>query len=114
MWVAIAVGAVLAGGAAARLAFTGDLAEVGSLLAYQAVLCVSAVVMATTLVVRPSEIGFTDLVVELGEARSDGLRESLANASATQRWRSATGRRRPLTSSTPREVSRSSPTASSS
>jgi signal transduction histidine kinase len=81
MWVAVAVGAVLAGGAFARLAWPGDTAEDASLLAYQVVLCLSAVVLAGGLSSRPWEqVAVTDLVVELGEARSDALRDSLARA----------------------------------
>jgi signal transduction histidine kinase len=81
MRIAVAVGAVLAAGALARLAFSGDTAEDASLLAYQAVLCVTAVVLANGVLSRPWErVAVTDLVVELGEARSDALRDSLARA----------------------------------
>jgi signal transduction histidine kinase len=81
MRIAVAVGAVLAGGALARLAFSGDTAEDASLLAYQAVLCATAVVLANGLLSGPwVQVAVTDLVVELGEARSDALRDSLARA----------------------------------
>jgi signal transduction histidine kinase len=81
MRIAVAVGAVLAGGALARLTLSGDTAEDASLLAYQAVLCVTAVVLANGVLSRPWEqVAVTDLVVELGEARSDALRDSLARA----------------------------------
>jgi signal transduction histidine kinase len=79
--VAIALGAVLAGGAVARLAFPGDAADDAALLAYQGVTCVAAVGLAGGLLSRPWEqVAVTDLVVELGEARSDTLRDSLARA----------------------------------
>jgi signal transduction histidine kinase len=81
MWVALTLGVVLGGGAVARLAFPGDAAEDASLLAYQLALCVTAVALACGLLSRPWEqIAVTDLVVELGEARSDALRDSLAAA----------------------------------
>ncbi len=77
MRLTVAVGAVVAAGAAVRLAFPGDIADDAALLAYQSVLCVTAVGLTYALVVRPWDFGVTDLVVELGEARSDGLRDSL-------------------------------------
>jgi signal transduction histidine kinase len=81
LWVALALGVVLGGGAVARLAFPGDGAEDASLLAYQLVLCVTAFELANGLLSRPWEqIAVTDLVVELGEARSDAVRDSLAAA----------------------------------
>ena len=49
MYVAIALGLVLAGGAVARLAFIGDVAEDASLLGYEAVLCGVAIVMTVAL-----------------------------------------------------------------
>jgi signal transduction histidine kinase len=81
MWVAVTLGVVLGGGAVTRLAFPGDAAEDASLLAYQLVLCIAAGALANGLLSRPWEpIAVTDLVVELGEARSDAVRDSLAAA----------------------------------
>ncbi len=81
MRVTVALGAALAGGAVARLAFPGVAVEDVSLLAYQAVLCVAAAGLTNGLMSRPWEQAtVTDLVVELGEARSDTLRDSLAQA----------------------------------
>ena len=78
---AVTLGAVLAGGAAARVLFAGDTAEELSLLAYQAVLCVTAVGLANGLLSRPwDQVVVADLVVELGATRSDALRDSLARA----------------------------------
>ena len=65
----------------ARLADAGDFADEASLLAYQLMLCVVAVGLANGLLSRPWEHGeITDLVVELGGARSGSLRDSLARA----------------------------------
>jgi signal transduction histidine kinase len=76
---AAVLAAVLAGGAVARVVFAGDAAEDLSLLAYQAVLCATALGLANGLLSRPwDQIAVADLVVELGEARSDALRDSLA------------------------------------
>jgi signal transduction histidine kinase len=80
MLLAAAIGAVVAVGAAARLAFPGDIADDAALLAYQSVLCVTAIGLTYALVIRPWDLGVTDLVVELGGARSDGLRDSLSRA----------------------------------
>ena len=81
MYVAIALGLVLAGGAVARLAFIGDVAEDASLLGYEAVLCGVAIAMTVALLSRPwGQAAVTDLVVELGAVRSDTLRDSLAEA----------------------------------
>lgn len=74
-----ALGAVLAGGGAARLAFAaGDAAE-PALYAYQGIL----VAVAAGLYARlrgPAASAVADLVIELGETRSGLLRDRLARA----------------------------------
>jgi signal transduction histidine kinase len=81
MRLAVVLGAVLAGGAVARLVFSGDVAEDASLLTYQLVLCLTAVgLMSGLLSRRWEQVAVTDLVVDLGAARSDTLRDALAHA----------------------------------
>jgi signal transduction histidine kinase len=80
LWVAGVLGAAMAAGAAARLASSGDLVDDAALLAYQAALCVCAIGLAGALLTRPWDVGVTDLVVDLGEARTTTLRDSLARA----------------------------------
>ena len=73
--------AVLAGTAALRIAFPTQEVEDGTLLAYEVSLCVLAVALLAALVREPwARKGITDLVVDLGEARSGTLRDSLARA----------------------------------
>jgi len=73
--------AVLAGTAAARIAFPTAGATEATLLAYEAGLCVLAIGLLTALVREPwARTGVTDLVVELGEVRSGTLRDGLARA----------------------------------
>jgi signal transduction histidine kinase len=82
LWVAAAVGSVIVIGAAARLIlFPSDVAEDTSLLAYELVLSAAAVALAAGVMSRSMErADVTDLVVELGEDRSDRLRDVLARA----------------------------------
>jgi signal transduction histidine kinase len=81
MRLAVVLGAVLAGGAVARLVVPGDVAEDASLLSYQVVVCLVAVGLASSLLSRPWEhAAVADLVVDLGEARSDTLRDALSRA----------------------------------
>lgn len=76
---AAALGAVLIGGAAARLAVpAGDAAD-PALLAYQTVLVAVAVGLYAR-VRGPAVSAVADLVVELGETRSGTLRDRLARA----------------------------------
>jgi signal transduction histidine kinase len=81
VWAAAAVSLVLVGGAAARLAYPEGDADAPALLAYEAMLCAVAVGLTTALVrakwLRPP---IADLVVELGEARTDSIRDALAHA----------------------------------
>ena len=73
--------AVLAATAAARIAFPTQDATEATLLAYEAALCMLAIGLLTALVLEPwARTGVTDLVVELGEARSGTLRDGLARA----------------------------------
>ena len=73
--------AVLAGTAALRIAFPTQEVEEGTLLAYEISLCVLAVTLLAALVREPwARKGITDLVVDLGEARPETLRDSLARA----------------------------------
>jgi signal transduction histidine kinase len=73
--------AVLAGTAALRIAFPTQEVEEGTLLAYEVSLCVLAVALLAALVREPwARKGITDLVVDLGEARSETLRDALARA----------------------------------
>ena len=78
---AAAVGLVLVGGAAARLAVpVGDASE-PSLLALEATLCaVAGGLLAGLLSPSWERAAVTDLVVELGESRSGTLRDELARA----------------------------------
>jgi signal transduction histidine kinase len=78
---AAAVGLVLVGGAAARLAVPAGDAGESSLLALEATLCAVAVGLLAGLL-SPSweRAAVTDLVVELGESRSGTLRDELARA----------------------------------
>ena len=82
LWVAVAVGSVIAGGAAARLIFfPSDVADDVSLLGYEVVLCAAGLVLAGGVLSRSHErADVADLVVELGEERSDRLRDGLARA----------------------------------
>ncbi|MFG1622710.1 sensor histidine kinase [Kribbella sp. NPDC049227] len=78
-WAAGALGAVLVGGAVARLAVPAGSAVLPALWAYQAALC--AVAVAAAAGVRRSRPGnVADLVVELGETQSGTLRDALARA----------------------------------
>jgi signal transduction histidine kinase len=73
--------AILAGTAALRAAFPTPEVEDGTLLAYEAALCVLPVALLAALVREPwARKGITDLVVDLGEARSETLRDALARA----------------------------------
>ena len=78
---AAALGLVLAGGAAARLAVPAGDASDPSLLALEATLCALAVgLLAGLLAPSWERAAVTDLVVELGESRSGTLRDELARA----------------------------------
>ena len=70
---------VLAAGAAARLAFPAGDADDPALLAYQIALCAVAVGLASGVASR-ERAPVTDLVIELGEARSGTMRDALARA----------------------------------
>jgi signal transduction histidine kinase len=75
------VGATIAGTASVRLVLPGNAAAVATLRAYEAVLCALAVGLLIGLLRAPWErSAVTDLVVELGEARSGTLRDALARA----------------------------------
>jgi len=80
MWVAIGVGSTIGGSAAARLIlFPSDVADDASLIGYQLVLCGAAVALAGGVLSRSlAQADVADLVVELGEERSDRLRDVLA------------------------------------
>ncbi len=72
---------VLAGTAGIRLALPTQVVTDATLLAYEAALCLLGGVLLTGLVRAPWERApVTDLVVELGEARSGSLRDALAGA----------------------------------
>jgi signal transduction histidine kinase len=72
---------VLAGTAAARLLLPPDEVSGASLLVYEAALCVLATGLLAGLLVAPWQRALvTDLVVELGEARSGTLRGELSHA----------------------------------
>lgn len=72
---------VLAGGAIARLAVPAENAVGPSHLMYDAALCIVAVSLFAGLMSAPWErAAVTDLVVELGEARSGTLRDELSRA----------------------------------
>ncbi len=75
----VALGAVLVGGAAARIAVPSGDAVDPALLAYEAVLVAIAVGLYARLR-GPAVPAVADLVVELGEARSGTLRDRLAHA----------------------------------
>ena len=73
--------AVLAGTAALRIAFPTQEVEEGTLLVYEVSLCVLAVGLLAALIREPwARKGITDFVVDLGEARPETLRDSLARA----------------------------------
>lgn len=73
--------AVLAGTAIARLAFPTQEGTDVTLFIYEASLCLLAVGLLVALVREPwARTAMTDLVVELGEARSGTLRDALARA----------------------------------
>ena len=81
VWAAAGLGLVLAGGAAARLALPAGDVSYPSLLAYQAMLCTIAGGFLMGFVTAFWErADITDLVVELGEARSGTLRDALSSA----------------------------------
>ena len=82
LWVAVAVGSVIAGGAAVRLIlFPSDVANDTSRLGYQIVLCAAALTLTAGVLSRSLERAeIADLVVELGDQRSDRLRDVLARA----------------------------------
>lgn len=82
----VALAAVLAGGAVARLAMPSGAAVVPALLAYEAALIVVALALAWALRWTPTG-DVTDLVVELGAARSGGLRDELARVLGDPRLR---------------------------
>jgi signal transduction histidine kinase len=72
---------VVAGTATARLLLPPEEVSGPSLLVYEAALCVLAVTLLLGLLVAPwQRAAVTDLVVELGEARSGTLRGELARA----------------------------------
>jgi signal transduction histidine kinase len=73
--------AVLAGTAAARLAFPAPETDDATLLVYEAALCVLAIGLLAALIRKPWERSrVTDLVVDLGDSRSGLLRDALASA----------------------------------
>ena len=75
------VAAVVAGTTAARLAFPTQEATDATLLVYEAGLCALAIALLAGLVREPWERArVTDLVVDLGDARSGTLRDALARA----------------------------------
>jgi len=75
------VAAVLVGADVLRLVFPTTGANEATLLGYQAALCALAVGLLATLILAPWERPpVTDLVVELGEARSGTLRDALSRA----------------------------------
>jgi signal transduction histidine kinase len=81
VWVAAEIGLVVVGGAAARLVFTVDVAENALRLAYETALCGAALALVGGVMSRSwDRVAVADLVVELGEERSDRLREGLARA----------------------------------
>jgi signal transduction histidine kinase len=81
VWSASGLGFVLAGGGAARLVLPPGDVSGPSLLAYEAVLCSIAGGLLAGLLSAPWErVAVTDLVVELGEARSGTLRGELSKA----------------------------------
>ena len=73
--------AVLAGTAALRRAFPTQEVTDGTLLVYEAALCMLAIALLAGLVREPwARTRVTDLVVDLGEKRSGTLRDALAGA----------------------------------
>jgi signal transduction histidine kinase len=75
------VAAVLAGTAAARLAFPTQTTTDATLWVYEASLCGLAIGLLVGLIREPwARAHVTDLVVELGESRSGTLRDGLARA----------------------------------
>jgi signal transduction histidine kinase len=81
VWTAAPFAVVVAGGAAARLALPPGDVSVPSLLAYEVVLCSIAGVLLAGLLLAPwDRVAVTDLVVELGEARTGTLRGKLSLA----------------------------------
>jgi signal transduction histidine kinase len=75
------VGATIAATAAVRLAVPGNGAATATLRVYEAMLCALSVWLMIGLLRAPWErSAVTDLVVELGEARSGTLRDALARA----------------------------------
>jgi len=79
LWIACVLGGVLAAGAAARLASSGETADDLAFRAYEIALCICAAGLSVG--VLASWGGFvTDLVVELGGSRSGALRDSLSRA----------------------------------
>jgi signal transduction histidine kinase len=75
------VGVTIGATASVRLALPGHAAAVATLRAYEAMLCALSIGLLVGLVRAPWErSAVTDLVVELGEARSGTLRDSLARA----------------------------------
>jgi signal transduction histidine kinase len=76
----VLLGAVLAGGAALRLADPGGGVDEAALLGYEAAVCVIALELLSGLRGRShEEAAVADLVVELGERPSGPLRDALAN-----------------------------------
>ncbi len=71
----------LGGGAVARIIVPNEGAVDPSHLVFEIALCILAVGLLVVLLAAPWErAAVTDLVVEMGEARSDGLRDELARA----------------------------------
>ena len=75
-----AVAFVFTGLALVRLALPIEDVKEPALLAYEAALGAMAVALTVALLRAPWERPYTDLVVELGERRSDALRDALARA----------------------------------
>jgi signal transduction histidine kinase len=75
-----AVAFVFSGIALAQLVLPVEDVKEPSLLAYEAALGALAVALTAALLRAPWERPYTDLVVELGEGRSDSLRDALARA----------------------------------
>ena len=81
LWAAAGLGLVVAGTAAARLLLPPEQVSGPSLLVYELALCVLAGGLLADLLVAPWQRAVvTDLVVELGEARSGTLRGELSRA----------------------------------
>jgi signal transduction histidine kinase len=78
---AVFLASVLAGTAAVRLAFPTQEATDATLLVYEVALCTLAIALLAALIREPwARSRVTDLVVDLGEARSGTLRDALAGA----------------------------------